>query len=163
MDKQFLIVFKNVTHTQSFPFWQPTHLVAVWRNPLDALISAYSKQLYCGVRCTEPAKLADFQDWKQFAMDHAKILLHHYNTTSNLFKVHFEDMVSKEDPISAVLDYVKPDDCGSTKSMIRCVTRQDDTSSMRANKVSRNVVFGDWRKEICQVFADVWIKKWGDC
>ena len=48
--------------------------------------------------------------------------------------------------------------------MLRCVTKQDDTSGMRKNKVSRNAVFGEWKSEVCAVLRESWVEaKWGAC
>ncbi len=169
-DHQFAVVFENKSKAFSFPFYNPTHVVAVWRNPLESIVSAWGRRLFCEsppyVRCNRGADAHDFGNdvFAEFAVEHAEVLRRHYNETADSFMiVHYEDFVQRESVLENVLKYVGCDDCAETAVMLGCVSAADDTTKKSAH-VSRESAFsGDVLRKVCDVLRSEWRPQWGKC
>lgn len=146
-DKAFAVVFQNVDDTRRVPYWKPTHTVALWRNPIHTIADAWKER--CGWK-----ECDDDLVRKAFGREYASTLLSFYNQTVDDFIVFHEDLVRDMESVAErVLEYIKPADCGTLKSMIRCVIRSGHVV---------NTMYADTQKELCDQFRPIWRSQWGD-
>ncbi len=166
-EKQFAVVFENKSSAFALKY-SPSHVVAVWRNPLEAIVSAWGRKLFCEsppyVQCNRGAEAHDFGDnFGKFAIEHADVLRRHFNETAGFMIVNYEDFVQRETILERVLEYVGCDDCADTKLMLGCVSSADDTTK-KSTHVSRESAFsGDVLRRVCDVLKPEWRPQWGKC